>query len=211
MYVLLLGPPGAGKGTIAQYLVEKNGFILLATGHMLRQAIVKKSKLGMEAKSIMDSGQLVSDKIMLKLVQEFISDNSSDQGVIFDGFPRTLVQAKAMHDYNISVDRVIFLDVSDDVIIERMSGRRVHPASGRVYHIINNPPKITGVDDITGEPLVTRADDDALVVRERLQVYRDLTAPLINFYKEQANQGLVEFQTVNAAQEVSKVLSNIII
>lgn len=206
MHILLLGPPGAGKGTIAQHLVSSFKFDLLSTGHMLRQAIASKTELGLKAQAIMDSGQLVSDEIMLGLVRQFITDNNSADGVVFDGFPRTLVQAKAMSDYDIAVDKVIFLDVADSVIIERMSGRRVHQNSGRVYHIKNNPPKAEGLDDITGEPLITRADDDASVVRERLDVYRKLTEPLIDYYQKVSKSN---FQVVDASQDVAKVLSSI--
>lgn len=200
--ILLLGPPGAGKGTVAQFLVESKKMKVLATGHMLRQAISDKTALGLQAKAIMDQGKLVSDSVMLDLVVDFIAKHNSDVGLVFDGFPRTIVQAEAMAERGIKLDLVVLLDVSDEILIKRMSGRRVHPGSGRVYHIENNPPKNPGLDDLTNEPLVMRADDDASVVKDRLAVYHDLTAPLINFYKESD----IRFEIINAANDLHQVL-----
>ena len=201
--ILLLGPPGAGKGTVAQFLVESKKMKVLATGHMLRQAISDKTALGLQAKAIMDQGKLVSDSVMLDLVVDFIAKHNSDVGLVFDGFPRTIVQAEAMAERGIKLDLVVLLDVSDEILIKRMSGRRVHPGSGRVYHIENNPPKNPGLDDLTNEPLVMRADDDASVVKDRLAVYHDLTAPLINFYKESD----IRLEIINAAKDLSQVLN----
>lgn len=200
--ILLLGPPGAGKGTVAQFLVESKKMKVLATGHMLRQAISDKTALGLQAKAIMDQGKLVSDSVMLDLVVDFIAKHNSDVGLVFDGFPRTIVQAEAMAERGIKLDLVVLLDVSDEILIKRMSGRRVHPGSGRVYHIENNPPKNPGLDDLTNEPLVMRADDDASVVKDRLAVYHDLTAPLINFYKESD----IRFEIIDAANDLHQVL-----
>ena len=200
--ILLLGPPGAGKGTVAQFLVESKKMKVLATGHMLRQAISDKTALGLQAKAIMDQGKLVSDSVMLDLVVDFIAKHNSDVGLVFDGFPRTIVQAEAMAERGIKLDLVVLLDVSDEILIKRMSGRRVHPGSGRVYHIENNPPKNPGLDDLTNEPLVMRADDDASVVKDRLAVYHDLTAPLINFYKESD----IRFEIIDAANDLDQVL-----
>lgn len=204
MKILLLGPPGAGKGTIAEHLVNEYGYTLLSTGHMLRTAIANKTELGLAAQAIMDSGKLVSDAIMLDLVEAFLEEHKTAKGIIFDGFPRTLVQAKAMSERNLAFDHVIYLKVDDAVIVRRMSGRRVHPESGRVYHVENNPPKVSGQDDVTGEPLIIRADDKEAVVRQRLAVYQELTAPLVEYYQAKAN-----FQMVDASQAVSKVISNL--
>lgn len=209
MNVLLLGPPGSGKGTIAQVLVETGNYGLLSTGHMLRQAIADKTELGLKAQAIMDSGKLVSDEIMLGLVAQFLADNAAAKGIVFDGFPRTLVQAKAMQERLIKVDKVIFLRVADEVIVARMAGRRVHPDSGRVYHLVNNPPVTPNTDDITGEPLITRADDKEEVVRERLRVYREQTEPLVEFYRTLAMHGDMVFQEVDAALAVDKVIAAI--
>lgn len=203
--VLLLGPPGSGKGTIAQFLVENYKMNLLSTGHMLRQAITSKSELGLKAKDIMEQGQLVPDSIMLDLVADFMKNHNSSNGLIFDGFPRTIVQAEAMMDRKINVDLVIFLAIDDDTIVKRMSGRRVHPASGRVYHVENNPPKVSGVDDITQEPLVIRKDDTEEVVRDRLKVYQEQTSPLVAFYQSSK----ANFIEINASRSIKEVLANI--
>lgn len=207
--ILLLGPPGSGKGTVAQMLTEKYQFSLLSTGNMLRQAIQEETALGLEAKKIMDKGQLVSDQIMLDMVVDNMKNHNNIKGWVFDGFPRTIVQAEAMVERGIKLDLVLFLSASDEVIIRRMSGRRVHTASGRVYHIDNNPPKVEGKDDITGESLVIRSDDQEDVVRKRLAVYRELTEPLIDFYEKMSIINYIEYRKVDADNSVNFVLNEV--
>ena len=189
MRIILLGAPGAGKGTQAQVIMEKFGIPQISTGDMLRAAVKAGSPLGLAAKEIMDSGKLVSDDIIIGLVKDRITQKDCENGFLFDGFPRTIPQAQALVDAGIAIDHVIELDVDDQEIIARLSGRRVHPASGRIYHIEHNPPKQPGVDDVTGEPLVQRDDDCEETVRKRLDVYRDQTSPLVGFYQDLARSG----------------------
>lgn len=189
MRVILLGAPGAGKGTQATYIKEKFGIPQISTGDMLRAAVKAGSELGLAAKSIMDAGGLVSDDIIINLVKERIKDTDCDHGFLFDGFPRTIPQAQAMKDAGIPIDYVVEIDVADSEIISRMSGRRVHPASGRTYHTIFNPPKISGKDDVTGEDLVQRPDDVEATVIKRLNVYHDQTKPLVEYYQAWAASG----------------------
>ncbi len=189
MRVILLGAPGAGKGTQATYIKEKFGIPQISTGDMLRAAVKAGSELGLAAKSIMDAGGLVSDDIIINLVKERIKDADCDHGFLFDGFPRTIPQAQAMKDAGIPIDYVVEIDVADSEIISRMSGRRVHPASGRTYHTIFNPPKISGKDDVTGEDLVQRPDDVEATVIKRLNVYHDQTKPLVEYYQAWAASG----------------------
>jgi adenylate kinase len=184
MRIILLGAPGAGKGTQAQYLTEKFGIPQISTGDMLRAAVKAGTPLGVQAKAVMDAGQLVSDEIIIGLVRERIAEPDCTNGFLFDGFPRTLPQADALKDAGIKIDYVVEIDVEDDEIVKRMSGRRVHSGSGRTYHVVFNPPKEEGRDDQTGEALVQRVDDAEDTVRERLKVYHDQTAPLIGYYKE---------------------------
>lgn len=183
MRIILLGAPGAGKGTQAQYITEKYGIPQISTGDMLRAAVKAGTPLGIEAKKVMDAGQLVSDDIIIGLVKERISESDCVNGFLFDGFPRTIPQADALKDAGVELDAVVEIDVADEEIIKRMSGRRVHPASGRTYHVVFNPPKEEGKDDVTGEDLVQRADDAEDTVRERLNVYHDQTKPLISYYR----------------------------
>lgn len=182
MRVILLGAPGAGKGTQATYIKEKFNIPQISTGDMLRAAVKAGSPLGIAAKSIMDAGGLVSDEIIINLVKERIKDADCADGFLFDGFPRTIPQAQAMKDAGIPIDYVVEIDVADSEIINRMSGRRVHPASGRTYHTIFNPPKVAGKDDVTGEDLVQRPDDVEDTVIKRLGVYHDQTKPLVDYY-----------------------------
>lgn len=182
MRVILLGAPGAGKGTQATYIKEKYSIPQISTGDMLRAAVKAGSELGLAAKSIMDAGGLVSDEIIINLVKARIKDADCAQGFLFDGFPRTIPQAEAMKDAGIPIDFVVEIDVQDDEIIKRMSGRRVHLASGRTYHIVFNPPKIKGIDDLTGEALVQRPDDVKETVIKRLNVYHEQTKPLVDYY-----------------------------
>jgi adenylate kinase len=189
MRIILLGGPGAGKGTQAGYITEKYGIPQISTGDMLRAAVKAGTPLGLEAKKVMDAGGLVSDDIILGLVKERISEPDCEKGFLFDGFPRTVVQAEALKTESIAVDAVVEIDVEDDEIIRRMSGRRVHLASGRTYHIHFNPPKVEGKDDATGEPLIQRDDDQEETVRKRLAVYHDQTEPLIDYYTRWAESG----------------------
>lgn len=187
MRVILLGAPGAGKGTQAQFIMEQYGIPQISTGDMLRAAVKAGTPLGLEAKKVMDAGGLVSDDIIIGLVKERIQQPDCARGFLFDGFPRTIPQAQALVDAGVDIDFVVELDVDDQEIIARMSGRRVHPASGRVYHVDHNPPKEAGKDDVTGEALVQRDDDKEATVRKRLEVYQAQTRPLVNFYRKLAD------------------------
>jgi adenylate kinase len=189
MRLILLGAPGAGKGTQANFIKEKYNIPQISTGDMLRAAIKEGTELGMAAKKIMDAGGLVSDDIMIGLVKDRLKAPDCQQGYLFDGFPRTVAQADAMKDGGIDVDYVLEIDVPDDSIVERMSGRRSHPGSGRVYHVKFNPPKVDNVDDITGEPLIQRDDDKAETVMKRLQVYHNQTEVLLGYYSKWAESG----------------------
>ena len=186
MRIILLGPPGAGKGTQAKYITEKFGIPQISTGDMLRAAVKDGTELGLIAKEVMSSGGLVSDDLIIGLVKERIQAPDCVNGFLFDGFPRTIPQAEALLKEGITIDKVIEIDVADEEIIKRLSGRRVHEASGRVYHIEHNPPREEGVDDATGEPLVQRADDAEETVRSRLGVYHEQTKPLVDFYQQLA-------------------------
>jgi adenylate kinase len=189
MKLILLGPPGAGKGTQATFLKEKFGIPQISTGDMLRAAVKAGTPLGVAAKKVMDSGQLVSDDIIIGLVKERLKEPDCANGYLFDGFPRTIPQADAMKAAGVALDYVLEIDVPDDEIITRMSGRRVHPASGRTYHVKFHPPKAEGRDDATGEPLVQRDDDREETVRKRLEVYRAQTRPLVDYYGTWAASG----------------------
>jgi len=187
MRIILLGAPGAGKGTQANFIREKFNIPQISTGDMLRAAVKAGTPLGLAAKSIMDAGGLVSDDLIINLVKERIKDADCANGFLFDGFPRTLPQAQEMKDAGIPIDFVVEIDVADTEIIKRMSGRRVHPASGRTYHIVFNPPKVAGKDDLTGEDLIQRQDDAEETVLKRLNVYHDQTKPLVAYYQGWAN------------------------
>lgn len=189
MRVILLGGPGAGKGTQANYIKEKYNIPQISTGDMLRAAVKAGTPLGVEAKKVMDAGGLVSDDIILGLVEERIQQPDCENGYLFDGFPRTLAQADALKDKGVKIDSVVEIDVDDDEIIKRMGGRRVHLASGRTYHVVFNPPREEGKDDETGEPLIQRDDDQEETVRQRLKVYHDQTEPLIAYYSQWADKG----------------------
>lgn len=182
MRVILLGPPGAGKGTQAQFIMQRYGIPQISTGDMLRAAVKAGTELGLQAKEVMASGGLVSDDLIIALVKERIAQVDCARGFLFDGFPRTIPQAQALADANVSIDHVVEIAVDDEEIVGRMSGRLVHEPSGRVYHAVNNPPKQAGVDDITGEPLAQREDDEEETVRKRLRVYHEQTRPLVDFY-----------------------------
>ncbi|MDD6318414.1 MAG: adenylate kinase [Succinatimonas hippei] len=210
MRIILLGPPGAGKGTQAQNITKAFGIPQISTGDMLRAAIREGTELGKAAKAVMDRGELVSDDIILGLVKERIAQSDCKNGFLFDGFPRTIPQAQALVDNSIDIDAVVEIQVPDDKIVKRMSGRRVHLASGRTYHIVYNPPKVEGKDDVTGEPLVIRPDDREETVRSRLKVYHEQTEPLVRFYRDLSAKGKTRFLAVDGDRDV-KVISDEII
>ncbi|MDO4224161.1 MAG: adenylate kinase [Acinetobacter sp.] len=189
MRIILLGPPGAGKGTQAQLITKRYNIPQISTGDMLRAAIREGTELGLKAKEVMDNGGLVSDELIIGLVKQRIAQPDCVNGCIFDGFPRTIPQAEALEKEGINIDHVIEIDVNDDEIVKRLSGRRQHPASGRVYHIVYNPPKVEGKDDETGEDLVQRPDDQEETIRKRLVAYHNETAQLVGFYQQRATAG----------------------
>jgi adenylate kinase len=202
MRLILLGPPGAGKGTQANFIKEKFAIPQISTGDMLRAAVKAGTPLGMAAKKVMDAGQLVSDDIIIGLVKERLKDADCAKGYLFDGFPRTIPQADAMKNAGVRIDYVVEIDVPDDDIIGRMTGRRVHPASGRTYHVKFNPPKVEGKDDVTGEPLVQRDDDREETVKKRLDVYRSQTRPLVDYYSSQPR---VKYRKISGLGPVDEV------
>ena len=213
MKLILLGAPGAGKGTQANYIREKFGIPQISTGDMLRAAVKAGSPLGVEAKKIMDAGGLVRDDIIIGLVKERIAEADCANGFLFDGFPRTIPQAEAMKEAGVDIDFVVEIDVPDESIIDRMSGRRVHVASGRTYHVSYNPPKVEGVDDETGESLVQRDDDKAETVKKRLDVYHEQTEVLVGFYSKMAASGdasAPKYVKINGTDAVETVRDNVL-
>jgi len=202
MRLILLGPPGAGKGTQAQFIRQKFGIPQISTGDMLRAAVKAGTPLGKQAKQVMDAGQLVSDDIIIGLVKERLREPDCKRGYLFDGFPRTIPQADALRNAGVALDYVLEIDVPDADIITRMTGRRVHPGSGRVYHLKFNPPKAEGKDDVTGEPLIQRDDDKPETVKKRLEVYRQQTRPLVDYY--QALPG-VKYRKISGIGRVDEV------
>jgi adenylate kinase len=210
MRIILLGAPGAGKGTQAQFLMNKYGIPQISTGDMLRSAIKEGSEMGLAAKQVMDAGQLVSDDIIIGLVKERIAKDDCSKGFLLDGFPRTIPQANAMKENGVVVDHVIEFDVPDNVIVERMSGRRVHPASGRVYHLTYNPPKVTGKDDETGEDLVIRADDVEATVRKRLAIYHEQTELLVGYYRKAADEGDTQYHYIDGTKPVEEISAQLV-
>ena len=184
MRVILLGAPGAGKGTQAQFICERFGIPQISTGDMLRAAVKAGTELGKQVKEVMDNGGLVSDDLIIGLIKERITQDDCAKGFLFDGFPRTIPQAEALVEAGIDIDRVLEIAVADEEIVARLSGRRVHPGSGRVYHVDHNPPKVAGKDDVTGEDLIQRDDDKEETVRKRLEVYHTQTKPLVDFYQK---------------------------
>jgi adenylate kinase len=205
MKILLLGPPGAGKGTQAQFLCEHFGIPQISTGDMLRAATKAGTELGMQVKKVMDSGHLVSDDLMITLVKERIAKEDCKNGFLLDGFPRTIPQAEAMNKAGVILDFVVEIQVPDQVIIERLSGRRVHPGSGRTYHLQYHPPKAQNTDDETGEPLIQREDDKEETVKKRLNVYHELTEALVGFYQEAQDTLHTKFVQVDGNREVDVV------
>ena len=205
MRLILLGPPGAGKGTQANFIKEKFGIPQISTGDMLRAAVKAGTPLGVEAKKVMDAGGLVSDDIIIGLVKDRLTQDDCQQGYMFDGFPRTIPQADAMKEARVAIDFVLEIDVPDSEIIERMSGRRVHVASGRTYHVKYNPPKVEGKDDLTGEDLIQRDDDREETVRKRLEVYHAQTKPLVDYYATWAASGAAEAPQVRKISGLGSV------
>ena len=210
MKIILLGPPGAGKGTQAESICGNYGIPHISTGNMLREAVEAGTKLGLEAKSLMDAGILVSDDVIVGLVEERISSDDCSEGFLFDGFPRTIPQAEALIERDINIDAVVEIDVPDQDIIDRMAGRRMHPASGRNYHIIFNPPKNEGKDDITGEDLILREDDKPETVKDRLKVYADQTSPLVVFYSNLSVSSQLKYIKVSGTATPSNVTQQIL-
>ena len=212
MRLILLGGPGAGKGTQANYIKDKYGIPQISTGDMLRAAVKAGTDLGKEAKGYMDAGGLVPDEVIIGLVKERIKEPDCEKGFLFDGFPRTIPQADAMKEAGVPIDAVVDVDVPDEEIIKRMSGRRAHLASGRTYHVVFNPPKVEGKDDVTGEPLVQRDDDKEEVVKKRLDVYHDQTEPLIDYYKKweaTGEAGAPQYVRVVGVGKVDEIRDNI--
>lgn len=205
MRVILLGPPGAGKGTQAKFISEKYGIPQISTGDMLRAAVKAETEMGLKVKAVMDSGALVSDDIIIAIVKERIAESDCANGFLFDGFPRTIPQAEALQAAGVDIDKVLEISVDDEEIVTRMSGRRVHEASGRVYHVVFNPPKQEGVDDESGEALVQREDDKEATVRKRLEVYRDQTRPLVDFYQTLEKQGGPAYRKVEGVGSVDEI------
>jgi adenylate kinase len=205
MRLILLGAPGAGKGTQAQFICEKYGIPQISTGDMLRAAVKAETELGLAARKVMDEGGLVSDEIIIGLVKDRITQDDCAGGFLFDGFPRTIPQAQAMVDAGVPIDHVVEIAVDDEEIVSRLSGRRVHPGSGRVYHVVFNPPQQEGVDDETGEPLVQRDDDTEDTVRKRLDVYHEQTRPLIDFYQEMKGETAPRYHRVQGVGTVEDI------
>ncbi len=207
MRIILLGSPGSGKGTQAQFITEKFSIPQISTGDMLRAAVRDGTELGIEAKKIMDEGGLVSDNLILGLIKERVTHADCVQGFLLDGFPRTIAQAQGLQAMNIKIDHVIEINVADEEIVTRIEGRRVHPQSGRSYHVKFNPPKVEGIDDVTGEALIQRDDDKEETVRKRLAVYHDQTKPLVNFYS--APEQDVIFNSISGVGTVDEITSKV--
>lgn len=209
MRVILLGAPGAGKGTQAHYICEKYDIPQISTGDMLRAAVKAESELGLKAKNVMDAGGLVPDEVIIGLVKDRITQADCANGFLFDGFPRTIPQAEAMVNAGVSIDHVVEIAVADEEIVSRLSGRRVHPGSGRVYHLSFNPPEKEGADDVTGEPLVQREDDSVETVRKRLQVYHDQTSPLVDFYQNMQSEKAPSYHRIDGVGSVDSIRDSV--
>jgi adenylate kinase len=209
MRVILLGGPGAGKGTQANYIKERYQIPQISTGDMLRAHVKAGTELGVAAKKIMDQGGLVSDDIIMGMVKERITQDDCKNGYLFDGFPRTIPQAEALRAAGVKLDAVVEIDVPDEEIIKRMSGRRVHLASGRTYHVVFNPPKVAGKDDVTGEDLIQRDDDKEETVKARLKVYHDQTEPLVHFYQKETASGAVKYVKIHGIGKVEEIRDQI--
>jgi adenylate kinase len=214
MRIILLGGPGAGKGTQSGFITKKYNIPQISTGDMLRAAVKEGTPLGIAAKKVMDAGELVSDEIIIGLVKERIAKPDCEHGFLFDGFPRTIAQADALKEAEVNIDAVVEIDVDNDEIIKRMSGRRAHLASGRTYHIVYNPPKAENIDDVTGEALVQRDDDREETVRARLKVYAEQTAPLIEYYSswsKSATEHAPSYTTVNGIGDLNEIKEQIFV
>ena len=209
MNLIILGPPGAGKGTQAAFIASEQNIPHISTGDMLREAIKNGTELGLQAKAVMDAGNLVSDELIIELVKERISQDDCKNGFLFDGFPRTIPQAEALKENNVDINGVIELVIADEEIIKRMSGRRIHLASGRTYHVDFNPPKKSGLDDETGEELIIRKDDEPETVKDRLKVYWTQTQPLIEYYSNFKNTSDFKYLTVDGTLTVEEIKNNI--
>ncbi|QLB21157.1 adenylate kinase [Vespertiliibacter pulmonis] len=205
MKIILLGAPGAGKGTQAQFMMKKFGIPQISTGDMFRAAIKEGTELGKQAKALMDEGKLVPDELTVALVKDRIAQPDCANGFLLDGFPRTIPQADALKEAGVKIDFVLEFDVADEVIVERMSGRRVHQSSGRTYHVVYNPPKVEGKDDLTGEELIIRQDDKPETVLERLAIYHKQTKPLIAYYTAEAEAGNTQYFRLDGTQPVEQV------
>lgn len=212
MRIILLGAPGAGKGTQAKFLTTFYHIPQISTGDMLRAAVNQGTPLGLQTKALMDSGQLISDNVIIELIESRIQQADCANGFLLDGFPRTLPQAEAIRSNGIFIDFVIEIEIEDDEIVKRLSGRRIHPGSGRIYHILHNPPKIPNKDDITGEALIQRKDDTELTIRERLRIYHQQTKPLLSYYKKWQQSGDPDapcYISINGHADVDEVRRNI--
>ena len=211
MRIILLGAPGVGKGTQAKFICNRFAIPQISTGDMLRESVRDGSSLGRKVKKVMDQGALVTDDIIIDLVKDRIKKDDCRQGYLFDGFPRTIPQAEALAQQNIEIDSVIEIKVEDDQIIARLAGRRVHQTSGRIYHITNNPPKRKNLDDLTGEPLIQRDDDKEDTIKQRLEVYRNQTEPLVNFYQKMHKEGVLSYRSIDGDRMYEKLSSEILI
>ena len=209
MRLILLGAPGVGKGTQAQFITEAYGIPQISTGDMLRQAIAAETPLGLEVRGVMDRGELVTDEIIVNLVKERLAQPDCEKGFLFDGFPRTIPQAEAVEKAGIALDHVVEIQADEAEIIRRLSGRRVHPGSGRTYHTVYQPPQQEGIDDETGETLVQRDDDQEETVRERLRVYQEQTAPLVSFYQNVAATTSVRYSAVDGTGSTDDIRARI--
>lgn len=211
MRIILLGAPGAGKGTQAKIIEQKYNIAHISTGDMIRETIKSGTEIGKELKKILDAGQLVSDEFIIEIVKDRISKDDCKNGFLLDGVPRTIIQAEQLDKLGVDIDYILEVDVADELLIERITGRRVHPASGRTYHIKFNPPKVADIDDVTGEPLIARTDDNEATVKERLSVYHDQTAKLIDFYRNfsSENTKTPKYIKINGNQAVESVSQDI--
>lgn len=210
MRIILLGAPGVGKGTQAKFICNRFAIPQISTGDMLRESVRDGSSLGRKVKKVMDQGALVTDDIIIDLVKDRIKKNDCEKGYLFDGFPRTIPQAEALAQENIQIDSVIGIKVEDDQLIARLAGRRVHQGSGRIYHITNNPPKRKNLDDITGEPLIQRDDDKEGTIKQRLEVYRNQTEPLVNFYQKMHKEGVLSYRSIDGNKTYEKLSAEIL-
>lgn len=210
MRLILLGAPGAGKGTQARFICEEYNIPQISTGDMLRAAVKAETDLGLQAKKVMDAGGLVSDEVIIGLVKDRIMQADCANGFLFDGFPRTIPQAQAMVDAQVTIDHVVEIDVDDEEIVARLSGRRVHPGSGRVYHVLFNQPTNEGLDDETGEPLVQRDDDTEETVRKRLNIYHEQTSPLIDFYRNMKGETAPRYHRIEGVGSVDDICKTLL-